>query len=110
MCSSDLDALNTILSLAIPAAKSEGGTYIVPGYGRLCDLADVAYYRDMVTILRDRILDMKKKGMSLEAVKAARPTRDYDARWGASTGAWTTDMFVEAVYRTVDATGGAARR
>lgn len=106
----EIDALNTILSMAIPAAKSEGGTYVVPGYGRLCDMADVAYYRDMVTILRDRILDMKKKGMSLDAVKAARPTRDYDARWGASSGPWTTDMFVEAVYRTVDAPAAGARR
>jgi glyoxylase-like metal-dependent hydrolase (beta-lactamase superfamily II) len=97
----EIDALNRILELAIPAAKAEGGTYIVPGRGRLCDLADVGYYRDMVTIIRDRIRDMKQKGMTLDQVKAARPTRDYDARWGATTGDWTTDMFVEAVYSTL---------
>jgi glyoxylase-like metal-dependent hydrolase (beta-lactamase superfamily II) len=106
----EIDALNEILRLAIPAAKAEGGTYIVPGHGRLSDMADVAYYRDMVTIIRDRILDMKQKGMSLDAVKAARPTRDYDGRWGSTTGAWTTDMFVEAVYRTLDAAPGGGRR
>lgn len=97
----EIDALNTLLRMAIPAAKSEGGTYIVPGRGRLTDMADVAYYRDMVTIIRDRIRDMKSKGMTLEQVQAARPTRDYDGRWGATTGPWTTDMFVAAVYRTV---------
>ena len=74
---------------------------IVPGHGRLCDSADVAYYRDMVTIIRDRIQDMIKKGMTLEQVKAAKPTRDYDPRYGATTGFWTTDMFIEAVYKSL---------
>jgi glyoxylase-like metal-dependent hydrolase (beta-lactamase superfamily II) len=97
----EIDALNQILDLAIAGPKEEGGTYIIPGHGRLCDEADVAYYRDMVTIIRDRILDLKKKGMTLEQVKAARPTRDYDPRWGAESGPWTTDMFVEAVYRSL---------
>jgi glyoxylase-like metal-dependent hydrolase (beta-lactamase superfamily II) len=97
----ELDALNEILNLAVPAAKSEGGTYIVPGRGRLCDLADVAYYRDMITIIRDRVQDMKKRGMTMAQVVAARPTRDYDVRWGSTKGDWTTDMFVEAVYQTL---------
>jgi glyoxylase-like metal-dependent hydrolase (beta-lactamase superfamily II) len=97
----EIDALNGILNLAVPAAKSEGGTYIVPGRGRLCDVADVAYYRDMITIVRDRVQDMKTRGMTMEQVVAARPTRDYDGRWGSTTGAWTTDMFVQAVYQTL---------
>jgi glyoxylase-like metal-dependent hydrolase (beta-lactamase superfamily II) len=96
-----LDALNSILDLAFPEFRSEGGTLIVPGHGRLSDSADVAYYRDMVTIIRDRVQDMIKKGMTLEHVKAAKPTLDYDPRYGASTGFWTTDMFVEAVYRSL---------
>jgi cyclase len=101
----ELDALNEILGMVITARNEEAGTYIIPGHGRLCDAADVAYYRDMVTIIRDRILDMKKKGMTLDQVKAARPTRDYDPRWGATTGSWTTDMFVEAVYKSLGEKG-----
>jgi glyoxylase-like metal-dependent hydrolase (beta-lactamase superfamily II) len=101
----EIEALNQILDLAIPARNEEAGTYIVPGHGRLCDAADVAYYRDMVTIIRDRILDMKKKGMTVDQVKAAKPTRDYDPRWGATTGFWTTEMFVEAVYRSLGEKG-----
>jgi len=97
----EIDALNQILELVIPARNEEAGTYIVPGHGRLSDAAEVAYYRDMVTIIRDRILNMKKKGMTLEQVKAARPTGDYDPRWGADSGFWTTDMFVEAVYKSL---------
>jgi glyoxylase-like metal-dependent hydrolase (beta-lactamase superfamily II) len=97
----EIDALNQILELVIPARNEEAGTYIVPGHGRLSDAADVAYYRDMVTIIRDRILDLKKKGMTVGQVKAAKPTRDYDPRWGAATGFWTTDMFVEAVYKSL---------
>ena len=76
---------------------------IVPGHGRLCDSADVAYYRDMVTIIRDRIQQMIQKGMTLDQVKAAKPTRDYDPRYGATTGFWTTDMFIEAVYKSLSA-------
>jgi cyclase len=96
-----LKAVNHVLDLAIPDYWMEGGTLIIPGEGRLCDSADVAYYRDMLTIIRDRIQDMIRKGMTLEQVKAARPTRDYDPRYGATTGSWTTDMFVEAVYRSL---------
>ncbi len=99
----EIDALNQILDLVIPARNEEGGTYIVPGHGRLSDAAEVAYYRDMVTIIRDRIRDMKKRGMSLDQVQAARPTRDYDPRWGAEAGFWTTKMFVEAVYKSLGA-------
>ena len=58
-------------------------------------------YRDMVTIVRDRVQAMTKKGLTIDQVKAARPTRDYDSRYGAATGPWTTDRFVEAVYRSV---------
>jgi len=96
-----VDALNFILDITIPADKQEGGTMVIPGHGRLCDEADVVEYRDMVTIIRDRIRDMIKKGMSLEQVKAARPTRDYDPLYGATTGPWTTDMFVEAAYKSL---------
>ena len=87
---------------------------IVPGHGRIGDSADVAYYRDMVTIIRDRVQDMIKKGMTLDQVKAAKPTADYDGRFGATSGAWTTNQFIEAVYRslapkTAPAAGGAPR-
>ena len=96
-----VEGLNRVLDLAFPEFRSEGGTMIVPGHGRISDSADVAYYRDMVTIIRDRVQDMIKKGMTLEQVQAAKPTADYDPRYGATTGAWTTGMFVEAVYRNL---------
>ena len=98
-----IDALNLILDITIPAEKQEGGTMVIPGHGRLCDEADVVEYRDMATIIRDRIQDMIKKGMTLEQVKAAKPTRDYDPLYGSTTGFWTTDMFVEAVYKSLTA-------
>jgi cyclase len=97
----EIAALNVVLDLAFPDYRSEGGTMIVPGHGRLSDMADVGYYRDMVTIVRDRVQNLLKKGMSLDQVKAAGPTRDYDPRFGATTGPWTTDMFVEAVYKSL---------
>jgi cyclase len=98
-----IDALNFILDLTIPAEKQEGGTMVIPGHGRLSDEADVVEYRDMLTIIRDRVQDMIKKGLTLEQVKAAKPTRDYDPLYGSTTGFWTTDMFVEAVYKSLSA-------
>lgn len=96
-----LDALNDILDLAISEFRAEGGTMIVPGHGAVSDSADVAYYRDMVTKIRDRIEDSIKKGMTLEQIKAGKPTRDYDARYGTAAGPSTPDRFVEAVYRSL---------
>ncbi len=96
-----IDALNRILDLSIPEFRTEGGTMVIPGHGRLCDSADVAYYRDMVTIIRDRVQDMIKKGLSLQQIKAAKPTQDYDPRYGATSGPWTTEMFIEAVYQSL---------
>jgi glyoxylase-like metal-dependent hydrolase (beta-lactamase superfamily II) len=96
-----IDGLNLILDLAIPGTYQEGGTMIVPGHGRLCDEADVVEYRNTVVIIRDRIQDLIEKGMNLEQVKAAKPTLDYDRRYGATSGVWTTDMFIEAVYKNL---------
>jgi len=96
-----VDALNRLIDVAVPAANAAGGTLIVPGHGRIADHAEVVYYRDMITIIRDRIQDMIRKGMTLAQIKAARPTRDYDRRYGKTTGPWTTEMFVEAAYQSL---------
>jgi glyoxylase-like metal-dependent hydrolase (beta-lactamase superfamily II) len=94
----ELNALNRILDLAVPAHEQEGGTFVIPGHGRICDEADVLEYRDMVTIVRDRIQDMVKRGLTLDQVKAAKPTLDYDRQYGSDTGFVTTAGFIEAVY------------
>ena len=94
-----IDALNHVLKIAVPRHNQEGGTTIIPGHGRLCEEHEVLEYRDMLVIIRDRIREMVGRGASLEDVKKARPTLDYDARYGADTGPWTTDRFVEALYR-----------
>jgi glyoxylase-like metal-dependent hydrolase (beta-lactamase superfamily II) len=96
-----IEGLNHILDLSVPEFRSEGGTLVIPAYGRISDIADVAYYRDMTTVLRDRIQDMVKKGMTLDQVKATKPTADYDGRYGATSGPWTTSMFIDAVYKTL---------
>jgi glyoxylase-like metal-dependent hydrolase (beta-lactamase superfamily II) len=94
-----IDALNQIIELLEPEENEEGGTYVIPGHGHVCDRNDVVNYRDMVTIIRGRIQNLINKGMTLEQVKAAKTTLDYDVLYGATTGPWTTDMFVEAIYR-----------
>jgi glyoxylase-like metal-dependent hydrolase (beta-lactamase superfamily II) len=100
-----LDGLNTILDIAIAGENQEGGTVVIPGHGRLSDETEVANYRDMVTIVRDRVAAMISAGMTLEQVQAARPTRDYDGIYDDPNG-WTAAMFVAAVYHDL---AGAAR-
>jgi len=93
--------LNRIIAITVPRDKQEGGTMVIPGHGRIADEADVVEYRDMVTIIRDRMQEMIAKKMTIEQVRAAKPTSDYDGRYGATSGFWTTDQFVDAVYRTL---------
>jgi len=101
--------LNRLLDLTVPSKMlEEGGTYVIPGHGRISDEHDVAMYRDMLVIIRDRIKNMVQKKMTLDQVKAARPTLDYDGRYGADTGPWTTAMFIEAVYREMSSPANSA--
>jgi cyclase len=93
-----LAGLNRMVDLAVPEFRSEGGTLFIPAHGRVGDIADMTYYRDMTTIIRDRVQDLIKKGRTLEQVKAAKPAEDWDSRLGQNK-AWTSDMFVEAIYR-----------
>jgi cyclase len=90
-----LDALNHLLHLTVPERLQDGGTRVIPGHGRLCNEADVVEYRDMVTIVRDRIQDGIKKGLTLQQVKAAKPTLDYDNQYGPG------DVFIETVYKSL---------
>ena len=96
-----IGGLNRILDLAVAEYRSQGGTWIIPWRGRLSDTADVAYYRNMVQIVSDRIQALIDEGMSLDGVQAAHPTMDFDPRYGSETGDWTTEMFVESVYRSL---------
>lgn len=105
-----LDGLNRLRQMVIPADHVEGGTMIIPGHGRVCDMADLAVYHQMVTIVRDRLQDMIARGMTLEQIKAARPTRDYDPIYGSTTGSWTTEMFIEAAYNSLKGTPSAGAR
>jgi cyclase len=102
----EIDALNRLVELAIPSVplvSQDGGTYVIPGHGRVCDQLDVVDYRDMVTIIRDRVQDLMKKGMTLDQIRSANPTNGYNARYGSTSGAWTTATFVDAVYNTLRA-------
>jgi cyclase len=94
----EIAALQKLVDTAIPSVpivSRDEGTLIIPGHGRICDQLDVVEYRDMVTIIRDRIRDLKKQGLTLEQVKAAAPARGYTRRYGTATD------FVEAVYRSM---------
>ena len=94
-----IDALNTLIDdVLVPRENEEGGTYVIPGHGHVCDRTDVVNYRDMLTIIRARIEDLVKKGKTLEEVKDAKPTFGFDGLYGSDTDTWTKDMFVEAVY------------
>ena len=97
----EIKALNDILNRTVYEHEEQGGTLIIPGHGYLSDEHEVVEYRDMVVIVRDRIQALISSGATLEQVKAARVTADYDTRYGKNSGAWTTDQFIEAVYTSL---------
>src|SRR5688572_26103302 len=99
----EINALNAILDITVASNVNEGGTLVIPGHGRLSDEQDVIEYRDMATIVRDRIREYVTRGMTLEQVKAKKPTLDFDARYGSDTGFWTTARFIEVIYKQMAA-------
>jgi glyoxylase-like metal-dependent hydrolase (beta-lactamase superfamily II) len=99
-----IEGLNDILDLAVPVNVVEGGTLVIPSSGRLSDELDVAVYRDMVTIIRDRVQDAVKRGMTRAQITSDRRlTLEYAGRYGATTGPWTTEMFLDAIYTNLTA-------
>jgi cyclase len=98
-----VDGLNAILDMSQSEWRSQGGTLVIPGHGRICHVADVGYYRDMVAIVRDRVRDRIRKGNTLQQIKAAKLTTDYDPIYGKEAG--SNDRFIEAVYRTLASEG-----
>ena len=103
-----LDALNEIIEIAVPRFNQQGGTKVVPGHGRILNEADVVEYRDMNTIIRDRVKLGIDKNMTLDQVKAMKPTLDYDGLY--SRPGWTGEMFVEAIYNDLRRPVGTASR
>lgn len=102
----EIAALNALLEMTIgptPLIYEYNGTYVVPGHGRVCDQWEVVNYRDMVVIVRDTIADMMKRHMTLAQIEESHPARAYEPRYGSSSGPWTTNMFIEAVYRSLAA-------
>jgi glyoxylase-like metal-dependent hydrolase (beta-lactamase superfamily II) len=97
-----IDALIKLVDMCVTDYMSQGGTLVIPGHGRIGDAADVGYYRDMLIVVRDRIQNMIDKKMTLEQVKTAKPTMDYDPLYGRQAG--VAARFVEAVYRSLQTT------
>ncbi len=97
----EIKALNDILDVAFPYFRMEDGTMIVPGHGRICDSADVAYYRDMVTIIRDRVQSMINNGKTLDQVETVGLTADYDPYYTHSAMHYTGQQFVEDIYKSL---------
>jgi len=98
-----IDALNLMLDIAVPAYLQEGGTYVIPGHGRIGDEADILTFRDMLVIVRARVADLIAQGKTLAQVLEARPALDYDVRYGNDNGDWTSADFVEAIYTDLKA-------
>jgi hypothetical protein len=100
-----IEGLNDLLDIMVPAHLQEGGTMAIPSHGRISDEHDVLEYRDMITIIRDRVQSAIDKGMTLREIHAATPrvTYEYEPRFDRDP-AWTAQMFVEAIYTNLGAT------
>ena len=107
----EIEVLNQLVDLVVPAIPlpwKDGGTSVIPGHGHVSQQAEIVEYRDMVTVITDRIDDMIKQGMTLDQISKANPTQGWDRRFGSDSGAWTTGKFVEAVYTSLTNRGGKA--
>jgi cyclase len=96
--------VDTMLDIAVPKYLQEGGTYVIPGHGRVSDEADLLEYRDMVVIVRDRIASLVAEGKTLQQVIATKPALDYDLRY--DNREWPSAKFIEAIYRDVKQRSG----
>ena len=102
----EIDALNKLIELTVaptPFIYRGVGTYVIPGHGRVCEQMEIVDYRDMVVIVRDVIADLIKQGKTLGQIKEASPAKPYETQFGSNTGPWTTDMFIEAIYKSLTA-------
>ena len=97
----EIDALNFILTRTVYKHQQDGGTMVIPGHGYLSNEWEVAEYRNMLILIRDRVQREIDAGATLQEVQRAGTTADFDTRYGTNEGPWTTDMFVEAVYRSL---------
>ncbi len=98
-----IKAVNLALDITVPAAFQERGTYVIPGHGRLCDEADLSEFREMITVVRDRVQELIKEGKTLQQIQAARPALDYETTYGGKNGGPTVQTFVETVYKSLTA-------
>ena len=96
-----IEALNTMLAMIVPGPEAEGGTYVVPGHGRISDEIDVVEYRNMVYIVMQRVEALIEDGLGLREIVAARPTLDYDTEYGGYRGGPTSEEFITAIYTSL---------
>lgn len=87
-------AADAVLAIADDAVR------IIPGHGELTDKAGLKAYKDMLVSARDIVAGMKADGKSLEEIQAARPLRDFDARWLSKGDGWT-NKFIGFVFDTL---------
>ena len=78
-------------------ALCDSATKVIPGHGPLGDRAALKAFRDMLATVRDRVRSAVRRGDTLDQVKAAKPTADFDAVWGH--GAMSPERFLEIVYQ-----------
>jgi cyclase len=100
----EIAAVNALIELTVPSVPFpwlDEGTRVIPGHGWISEEAELVDYRDMLTIIRDRVRDMIRQRLALDQIIAANPAAGFRSRYGTDTGPWTTTMFVEAVYRSL---------
>jgi glyoxylase-like metal-dependent hydrolase (beta-lactamase superfamily II) len=70
---------------------SDAKTVVVPGHGPLGNRKDLVDFNEMIVTIHDKVKELKGSGRSLDEVIAARPTAEFDAKWG---GGFISPSFV----------------
>lgn len=89
----------TVAAIEAALARSNARTVIIPGHGPVSNRAELVAYRDMLVAVGRKVRQAVERGEGIENILAARPTAEFDARFGRPGAAVTPDEFIRSVYR-----------
>lgn len=91
--------LGVIEAVSVLIKKIDADTRVIPGHGALSNQAELIEYRNMLQAVYKKVVALKKSGKTIEEVIAAKPSADFDAKWGG--GFLKPDIWIGIIYTAI---------